>query len=550
MQKIIGLDIGSYSVKVVEIINTFKSYEIANFYENVIPQIDELSPDIVIPACMEQLFTANNIEADRIVTAMPGQYISSRVLPFNFSDPRKIEAAIIPEIEDIVPYYLNDMIMDYQILGTMNDQTVALAVMTRKNFLATFLENLQRINIDPKFIDVDSLSFYNLTPYLAMEPGRCYAIVDVGHEKTSVCIVQDDMLKMFRSINLGGKYITEFLARDLEINFNEAQRLKHKVSQVLSAGQETSLTGDDLLVAERMTLASDAIVKELGRTFYAFKTWEKTPLSGIFLSGGTSCIKNFDNYLADNLSVEVIPNRLDQTDLIINADLSDKMYRMVQGISIGMRAITSVQQYSQINLRRGEFSYVQDYEAILKGASVVFKSIAVVLLLLCGLYAAQYFTYNKHVKELRTLYKRELVKVLPDLAKRYRKGNPSISRMRKDAQNSLKIKLLEEKKAIEDFYDSIGKSGALVSLEEISNALPKELKVDVVLYRYSFTESGQGRLVLRGETDTYDSSTAILEALKKVSVLSSVEEKESGYKPGTDQKVVEFTIQAKYQEAG
>ena len=76
MQKIIGLDIGSYSIKAVEIINTFKSYEISNFYENVIPNIEELSPDVIIPACMEQLFRENNIHADRIITAMPGQYIS------------------------------------------------------------------------------------------------------------------------------------------------------------------------------------------------------------------------------------------------------------------------------------------------------------------------------------------------------------------------------------------------------------------------------------------------------------------------------------------
>ena len=41
MQKVIGLDIGSYSIKAVEIVNTFKSYEITNFYETVIPNLEE-----------------------------------------------------------------------------------------------------------------------------------------------------------------------------------------------------------------------------------------------------------------------------------------------------------------------------------------------------------------------------------------------------------------------------------------------------------------------------------------------------------------------------
>ena len=90
MQKIIGLDIGSYSIKAVEIINSFKSYEITNFYEKVIPVSEDKTKEELLPICMEELFRENNLEADRIVTAMPGQFISSRIIPFNFSDPRKL----------------------------------------------------------------------------------------------------------------------------------------------------------------------------------------------------------------------------------------------------------------------------------------------------------------------------------------------------------------------------------------------------------------------------------------------------------------------------
>ena len=41
-------------------------------------------------------------------------------------------------------------------------------------------------HIDPKLVDVDSLSFYNLCPYLREGKDQCYSIVDIGHEKTSV----------------------------------------------------------------------------------------------------------------------------------------------------------------------------------------------------------------------------------------------------------------------------------------------------------------------------------------------------------------------------
>jgi len=287
MQRVIGLDIGSYSIKAVEIINTFKSYEITQFYEKVIPTGPEISPDIAVPQCMSALFSENGLEADRIITAMPGQYISSRIMAFNFSDPRKIESAIYSEVEDEVPFNMDDMIYDHQILGTMEGQTMALVVMTRKSFLSSFLEHLEKVNIDPKLVDIDSLSFYNLSACIA-DDSSCYGIVDVGHEKTSVCFVKNGFLRMFRSINLGGRYITEFLARDMECSYEEAEKVKHRVSQVICAADKgESFNAEDRELAERITLAANVIVKELGRTLYAFKLYEKSPISSLYISAGS-----------------------------------------------------------------------------------------------------------------------------------------------------------------------------------------------------------------------------------------------------------------------
>ena len=55
--------------------------------------------------------------------------------------------------------------------------------MTRKTFLGGFLNNLKKIDIDPKVIDIDSLTLYNLCPHLPMEEDKCYGIIDFGHEK-------------------------------------------------------------------------------------------------------------------------------------------------------------------------------------------------------------------------------------------------------------------------------------------------------------------------------------------------------------------------------
>ena len=84
MQKVIALDIGSYSIKAVEVLNHFNSYEISNYYENIVPKITDVPSNILISNCLSQLFSENKIVADRIVSAMPGQYISKSPHSFRF----------------------------------------------------------------------------------------------------------------------------------------------------------------------------------------------------------------------------------------------------------------------------------------------------------------------------------------------------------------------------------------------------------------------------------------------------------------------------------
>lgn len=546
MQKIIGLDIGSYSIKAVEIINSFKSYEITNFYEKVIPIRDDMTKEELLPVCMEELFRENNLEADRIVTAMPGQFISSRIIPFNFSDPRKIANAIMYEVEDAVPFNLDEMIVEHQILGSQGDKTMALAVMTRKNFLASFLDYLSRINIDPKLIDIDSLSFYNLAAHLNHEPDEVFGIVDVGHEKTSVCLVEGDILRMFRTINLGGRYITEFLARDLEVDFEKAQEIKHRIGAVTweESPDAMGLTDEEKKIAERVGVAANGFAKELSRTLYAFKIWDKKPLTKVYLSGGTTKLRGIENYLEDQLGVAVEKIDLVNADLEMDKKFSDQMEIIPQGVAIGLRAVSGAKRHSTINLRKGEFAYSQDYEAILKATSTFFKWVSAGIGVLLISYFLQFFFYNTQISKLQDRFRSSYLKIDPSQKARVAKMK-NFSGLRKYAINNMQKKINNNKIAIDEFAASISGSGALLALKDISQSISPDIKVDITMYDYVENQDLTGKITLKGETDGYGSVSKIKEALTGVAGMENVTEK-SGSKPGSDGKIIEFTVDADY----
>ncbi len=549
MQKVIGLDLGTYSIKAVEIINTFNSYEISNFYEKIVPYDPDTPRERIIPNIMELLFHENNLtEADRIVTAMPGQYISSRIMTFNFSDSKKIEAAVASELEDYVPFQMDEMIVDQQQIGQIDKKTVVLAVMTRKAYLATFLDNLKRINIDPRLVDIDSLSFYNLSSTMDLKPGTCTALVDCGHEKTSVCIVKDGVLRMFRSINLGGKFLTEFLMRDLEMTYPEAEAAKHRVSRVINKESEIAeLSPQDHEIASRLTLSLNTIVKELGRTLYAFKTWDKTPVDLLVLSGGTAQISGIDRYFSEQLMLEVKLNRLNETSLKINPDLTEHMTIMPQSVAIGMRAISSIKRVSQINLRRGEFAYVQDYEKLMRFGGVATSLFFAAALLLCLSYGLHYVVYKHRTSKIQQQF--------ADSSEKYFRANQipvdknfktkKFPDLRKTVKQRFQTEISDLSNSIQSFQEDNQGSHALIALSEISKSIPADIKVDITGFGFDVSKKGEETITIDGETDGFANNEKILGVLKKTPGLVDVVSKRADKKPGDESKI-RFQVSAKF----
>ena len=87
-------------------------------------------------------------------------------------------------------------------------------------------------------------------------------------------------------------------------------------------------------------------------------------------------------------------------------------------------------------------------------------------------------------------------------------------------------------------------------LRLLSERIPKSVKVDVTTFDFVLSPDGGGKLRLKGETDGYASVATVIESLKTVTAIRDIEEKQSGPKPGTDGKVIEFMIGLNYSGEG
>jgi type IV pilus assembly protein PilM len=221
-QKIIGLDIGSHSIKAVQLRKTFRGFELIGFHEKVIPREGETTPPDSVVEALVELFGDRRVGGDVVVTSIPGHQVSARIIKLPFADRKKMDKVIPFEIEGYTPFNIEEMVVSYHIVKVEDGEAQILALLVKKEVLRDHLETLERANISPKIVDLDVLSLYSSSSLILQDMEGPFSLVDIGASKSSICIVNDGYVSMIRSLSIGGESITKAIQNEFDLSYGEA----------------------------------------------------------------------------------------------------------------------------------------------------------------------------------------------------------------------------------------------------------------------------------------------------------------------------------------
>jgi general secretion pathway protein L len=102
---------------------------------------------------LKGLFDQTDLNSDICFASIPGEHISCRNLQIPFKDPKKIRQTLPFEIETMVPFPIEDLVVDFAIIDR-SDKSDILAVSMKKAFISEYLERLQPYGIDPDVLDI------------------------------------------------------------------------------------------------------------------------------------------------------------------------------------------------------------------------------------------------------------------------------------------------------------------------------------------------------------------------------------------------------------
>lgn len=524
-KRIIGIDIGSSSIKIVELCRTLNGFRLENFLYKELTIEEGMSHKEVISSTLGSLVEENAIKEETVVSSIPPQAAVLRNITLPFKDTKKIRQIIKYEIESDIPFPIDDMTVDFMVTNRESpEKTDVMVVAVNKNVIRDHLEVLNNCGLDPYMIDINSFALcnsfaflqyqnQNLGSYSAFDfrslfdlwkkdhdhegPGDSTALIDIGAGKTSINILRGGILKFTRCLPKGGNYITEAIMKGLNITYTEAEKLKRS-EEIVDITQLSDIVDSALADIQR----------DIARSFHYYKTRykEETIINEIILTGGCSKTK----FIVDNFSrrfniktslfnfCEDIPHSPG------NISLSDISPFLPVGMGLALRGINKGN--ISVNLRKEEFLFRKSYHDI-KGR-LIFAAASLIFIFLLSVFDLY---YHLSVKEERFNSLSTQVRSI------FMETFPEVKTIVNEVQQ-MKSKIKENNDKLRGFGGVVGAQlSSLELLRELSLRIPEDIKIDITEMMIT-----QETIRINGRTDSFDSIDDIRKGLEGSSYFKEV----------------------------
>jgi len=344
---VLGLDLGSHSHMAVELRQGLRGLEFVQAHSCPAEPADSTDEE-TLPAFLR----AHEFSTDNVTCALTGQRVANRRLDFPFRDSKKLSQAVPFEIEENMPFSLEDIVVDWQLVAGERNHGIVATSVAQKQDVSDFLETLETAGCSPRILEAEGLVLGNLA--VAFDLPGIRLLADIGHRKTTVCLCIDGKPAAGRTVPIGGKAITAAIAQDRDIDQDAAEHAKCESGFL---GELESNEGS------RALAAIDRIARELVRSFDSLDPTEGSlmdhPDSQIVLMGGTAQMDGIEGYIETRTGVPT--RRLSPPEDPAKSSLLGGCDPVLFGPALALSLRSSSQALTQFNFRQNEFSYRSNY---------------------------------------------------------------------------------------------------------------------------------------------------------------------------------------------
>lgn len=479
-QRIFSLEIDDAELKAAVIQTSFRDYKIAGLYREPLASNGATADQI------KRFVDAHAQAGDTILSALPGDRVTWRTLFLPFRDLKRLAQTVPFELESSVPFGLDEVVVDYQVLHRDRSGTTVLAALVQKEDLERHLELLRQGGADPKIVDLGPLATLN-TLSLVPDLPPTFAFLDFGPRATTVALYRERELAGLRTLTPG--------------------------PVLAETSNGTGAAPHDPATAS----GADPSEAELAATIAEIR-WTLLALNGAPLDDDLICYAAGERALLDRAEraltgeLGLAVRRLDRVPLRnVGPEVQAQAPAFSSSLGLALREAAPASTIG-LNFRRGEFTFhraQQELRQALRNVAVL--ALVVVALIVVDMFMKQY-QRAQQAAAIEAQVQRVLAATLPGVG---RVANPKGTLQEEIDGLRQRVNLLND-------IVPVSSSTSIDILRAAASAVPARIRVDCEEYAMD-----PDSVRLRCNTETYDSVDTIKEELAKTGYFSDVEVKDA-----------------------
>jgi type IV pilus assembly protein PilM len=301
----VAFDIGSSSIKMVEAAADKSGYRLLNVGLTPLPagavQNNVVVESRFVAEAVRNLIQEKGVKSSKVISAVPGRAVIIKKLQMPRQDDDELEANIEFEANKLIPENLENVNLDYQVLGYLEggNKMEVLLVAVKKEIVNSFTDVIEAAGLTPAIIDVDYFAMESMyeTNYEPQSAGEVIGLVHIGARYTSINVLSNGISTFTGDLPVGGEEFTDSLRRALQISAEEAETFK--VTGLLGGRKTSEL--EPLLRPAAQSLAED--IQRTLSLYGAIASEEG--IRNIYLSGGGAKVVGLAAAIEERLGVPV-----------------------------------------------------------------------------------------------------------------------------------------------------------------------------------------------------------------------------------------------------
>jgi len=263
-------------------------------------------PSAYIVSALREALRGNDMRPGPALVSLSGQMVFPRYVRLPPVTPDKIPSIVRYEAQQNVPFPIEEVVWDYQLIGQNAGDLSVMLVAVKGDVVKNLTDCVEAAGLEPAVVDVAPMALYNAVRYNYTDLPGCTMILDMGGRSTNVVFVEAGRI-FSRSIPVAGLAITKELMKEFDLSFEDAEQLKLAHAFVGFGG---TYEGSEVGVADRTSKIVRNVMTRLHAEITQTINFYRSQQGGgqpalVLLAGGCATIRHVDTFLKDKLKVEV-----------------------------------------------------------------------------------------------------------------------------------------------------------------------------------------------------------------------------------------------------